>query len=78
MIFIRIYRYVETSSDIFPLSRRTPVERCRQNRYRATVHPEIVCDIPVKPFPYMVNFSSSKRESMIFMNFEVFCDCLRY
>ncbi|OXA51283.1 hypothetical protein Fcan01_14464 [Folsomia candida] len=62
----RFIQKSSSSSDIFPIpSRRRPggsqsskvSGRSSTTTLAATVHPEVVCDIPVKPHPYMVNAS---------------------
>jgi len=65
------YRFYNSSSssDIFPVSNRRDRKRgggssvissskSSVGYLRPTVHPQVVCDIPVKRLPYVVNFSS--------------------
>lgn len=83
-IWIMIFRFIQkssSSSDIFPIpSRRRPggsqsskvSGRSSTTTLAATVHPEVVCDIPVKPHPYMVN-ASSKYYSILWGQGSIIC-----
>ncbi|ODN02210.1 hypothetical protein Ocin01_04458 [Orchesella cincta] len=69
------YYNSSSSSDIFPVTSRRDRKRgggssvissskSSVGYLRPTVHPQVVCDIPVKRLPYVVNFSRLSSSNM--------------